>query len=221
MSRVRVKICCISSLDEAAIAVGAGVDAIGLVGAMPSGPGVIGDGLIAAIAARTPPGVDTFLLTSGTTAEAILAHHAACRTSTLRLVDRVEAGERLRIRRERPGVRLVQVVHVTGPGSVDEARAAAEHADAVLLDSGNPALPVKELGGTGRVHDWAVSRRIVEALDVPVYLAGGLNPENVRGAVAAVGAFGVDVCSGVRTRVGGALALDAGKVSRFIAGVSG
>jgi phosphoribosylanthranilate isomerase len=75
----------------------------------------------------------------------------------------------------------------------------APHVNAILLDSGNPSAAVKELGGTGRVHDWELSRRIREAVDVPVYLAGGLRPENVAEAVARVGPFGLDVCSGVRS----------------------
>ncbi|WP_420449399.1 phosphoribosylanthranilate isomerase [Candidatus Palauibacter sp.] len=71
--------------------------------------------------------------------------------------------------------------------------------DALLLDSGNPDLPVRQLGGTGRVHDWNHSRTIVERADCPVYLAGGLRPTNVAAALDAVRPFGVDVCSGVRT----------------------
>jgi phosphoribosylanthranilate isomerase len=69
----------------------------------------------------------------------------------------------------------------------------------LLLDSGKPSAKTPELGGTGRTHDWDVSRRVVEAVGpVPVFLAGGLRPENVRAAIEAVRPFGVDVCSGVR-----------------------
>ncbi len=216
----RVKICCIASMDEANRAIAAGAHALGLVAEMPSGPGPIEDDLIAEIASRVPPGVDTFLLTSRTDADAIIAHHEVCRTTTLQLVDHVEPADRARLRRELPGVRIVQVVHVTGEGSVVEARAAAEYSHAVLLDSGNPALAVKELGGTGRVHDWSLSREIVETLDVPVFLAGGLNPGNVAEAVAQVMPFGVDLCSGVRTHTAGGFMLDTDKLARLIAAVS-
>ncbi|GJM19339.1 MAG: N-(5'-phosphoribosyl)anthranilate isomerase [Phycisphaeraceae bacterium] len=219
MTRTRVKVCCISSRDEAAAAIRAGANALGLVGAMPSGPGVIDDDRIADIASRVPPGVDTFLLTARTEAGAILDHHRACRTTTLQLVDHVQASERERLRREIPGVRIVQVVHVSGPESVAEALEAAEHTHAVLLDSGNPSLPVKELGGTGRPHDWDISRRIVEALDLPVFLAGGLNPGNIAKAVARVRPYGIDVCSGVRSPVGCADGLDADKLSALIAAI--
>jgi len=211
--RPRIKVCCISSVDEAWIAVRAGASALGLVSAMPSGPGVIADELIAEIAARVPPGIATFLLTSATDAETIAAQQRSARVNTLQLVDAVAEDELRRLRAELPGIALVQVIHVRGAESVEEARAVAPLVDAILLDSGNPSLAVKELGGTGRVHDWEVSRRIREAVEVPVYLAGGLRAENVAGAVARVGPFGLDICSGVRTDG----RLDGEKLARFVA----
>jgi len=215
--RPRIKVCCISSVDEAWIAIRAGASALGLVSAMPSGPGVIGDELIAEIAARVPPGIATFLLTSAVDAESIVAQQRSARVNTLQLVDAVAEDELRGLRAELPGIALVQVIHVRGAESVEEARAVAPLVDAILLDSGNPSLAVKELGGTGRVHDWEVSRRIREAVDVPVYLAGGLRAENVAEAVARVGPFGLDVCSGVRTDG----RLDAEKLARFAAAAHG
>ena len=198
-SRPRIKVCCIASVDEAWTAIQAGASALGLVSAMPSGPGPIADELIAEIAARVPPGIATFLLTCATDAETIVRQQRAARVNTLQLVDAVPHDVYPVLRDELPGIAVVQVIHVTGPESVDQARAVAPHVNAVLLDSGNPSLAVKELGGTGRVHDWALSRRIREAVDVPLWLAGGLRPDNVAEAVARVGPFGLDVCSGVRT----------------------
>ena len=196
----RVKVCCISSVEEARLAVAAGASALGLVSAMPSGPGVIGEELIAEIAATVPPGVATFLLTCLQDVDAIVAQQRRCRANTLQLVDELPPGAHARLREALPGIGLVQVVHVVGPESVVEAAAVAPHVDALLLDSGNPKLQVKELGGTGRRHDWAISRRIVEAVaPKPVYLAGGLNPANAAEAVSHVGSFGLDLCSGVRT----------------------
>ena len=194
----RIKICCISSCAEAREAVDAGVAALGLVSAMPSGPGVIGEDEIARIAARVPPGVASFLLTSALDADTILAQHRRCRTSTLQLVDAVAPGTHAALREALPGIAIVQVIHVTGPESVDEAIEIARHVDAILLDSGNPGLATKELGGTGRTHDWDLSRRIRDAVEGPVYLAGGLSADNVDEAMRAVRPFGVDVCSGVR-----------------------
>lgn len=196
---VRVKICCIASLAEAELAIRQGASALGLVGHMPSGPGVIGDDLIAEIAAAAPPAVATFLLTSETQPDAVVAHVSRCGTNTVQLVDAVEPGTYDALRKAVPHVKIVQVIHVAGPDSVDEALTVAPQVDALLLDSGRPAATVKELGGTGRVHDWSLSRHIVERARRPVFLAGGLKPDNVAAAWRAVRPFGLDLCSGLRT----------------------
>ena len=179
MSRTRIKICCMQSEQEARLAIAAGADALGLVGTMPSGPGPIEDARIAAIAARVPPPVATFLLTSAIAAGAIIADARRCRTNTLQLVDRVAPAAYPRLRTALPGIKLVQVVHVGGAEAVAEAVAAAAHADALLLDSGAPHAAIKVLGGTGRTHDWAISREIVARVACPVFLAGGLRADNV------------------------------------------
>lgn len=197
--KIRVKICCISSRQEAAQAINAGASALGLVGRMPSGPGVIADATIADIARAVPPGVATFLLTSEQNAADIIAHQQRVQTNTIQLVDRVAPEVYAAVRLALPAVKIVQVIHVLDEFSVAEALAAAPLADALLLDSGNPNLDVKELGGTGRVHDWRLSRLICEQAGIPVFLAGGLNPENARRAIEHVGPFGLDICSGVRT----------------------
>ncbi|MCW5634569.1 MAG: phosphoribosylanthranilate isomerase [Rubrivivax sp.] len=197
---VAVKVCCIADVDEARWAVAAGASALGLVSAMPSGPGVISDDRVAEVAAAVrDAGVRTFLLTARTRAADIAAQHRHCGTTTLQLVDHVPLAELARLRELCPGVELVQVVHVTGEASLDEAHAAAPHVDALLLDSGNPALSVKQLGGTGRTHDWALSRRIRDAVfPRPLWLAGGLHAGNVADAVRRVAPHGVDLCNGVR-----------------------
>ena len=214
-----VKVCCIASPAEAELAIGAGAAVLGLVTHMPSGPGVISDEAAAGIAAhmrRVAPAVETFLLTSLTHADAIAEQHARCGTTALQLVDRVPHAELRRLRRACPGAKLVQVIHVLGDHAVDEARAAAPLVDALLLDSGNPHAPVKELGGTGRRHDWATSRRIRDAVwPLPLFLAGGLNAGNVAEAIATVQPHGLDLCSSVR-RDG---ALDAARLADFFAAV--
>jgi phosphoribosylanthranilate isomerase len=170
----RIKVCCIASVDEARLAIAHGASALGLVSAMPSGPGPIDEALIAEIAAHVPPPIATFLLTCATDAETILAQQRRCRTNTLQLVDAVPVDTLRRLRCELPGVALVQVIHV---------------------------------------RDWAVSRRIVETAGKPVFLAGGLKPENVAEAVAQVRPFGLDLCSGIRSDG----RLDATKLERFVA----
>ena len=211
----RVKVCCISSVDEAALAIRCGASALGLVSAMPSGPGVIEEELIASIAAQVPPGVASFLLTSAQQPETIIAQQRLCRTNTVQLVDSIQPRDYPMLREALPGIALVQVIHVRDESSIEEAQSVAPWVDAVLLDSGNPSLEVKELGGTGRRHDWSVSRRIRESLDIPIYLAGGLTPENVREAVETIGPFGLDICSGVRTNG----RLDEAKLTRFFEAV--
>ncbi len=195
----RVKICCIANEQEAADAIAFGASAIGLVGKMPSGPGPISDEEIYKIARSVPPPIATFLLTSEQTAQCIIDHHQRTKTNTIQIVDELIDREYNMIRDALPQMKLVQVIHVVGDGSVDEACELAEHVDAILLDSGNPTLAVKELGGTGRRHDWKLSRKIVETCGKPVFLAGGLNAENVREAIDTVQPFGLDLCSGVRT----------------------
>ncbi len=197
--RTRVKICCISSVEEARMAISAGADALGLVGPMPSGPGIITNELISEIARFVPPAVGSFLLTSETDADAIATHYRKVHTNTIQMVDALQSGDYMTIRALAGPVKLVQVIHVLDESSIDEALRAAQHVDALLLDSGNPNLQVKELGGTGRVHNWALSRRIVDASPVPVFLAGGLHAGNAREALETVQPFGLDLCSGVRT----------------------
>jgi phosphoribosylanthranilate isomerase len=195
-----VKVCCIASAAEASLAVRLGAAAVGLVAAMPSGPGVIHEPLIAEIAVTVPPGVGTFLLTSLQSVPAIIEQQRRCRCNTLQIVDRIEQGKYEDLRDALPGISIVQVVHVTDESSIDEAcRVAEMGVDALLLDSGDQRLDVKLLGGTGRTHNWEISRRIREAVSVPLFLAGGLRPENVVAALEVVGPFGVDVCSGLRT----------------------
>ncbi len=204
--------------DEAELrtAVAAGADAVGLVGPMPSGPGPIPLDRAAGLARLVPPGVTSVLLSSGRNAEELARDVLEVRPLALQIVDRVEAATRRALRRAFPWLRLVQVVHVAGPEAVEEARAAARDADALLLDSGRPTAAVPELGGTGRTHDWHIARAIVEAVPLPVLLAGGLVAENVAAAIRAVRPHAVDVCSGVRSSG----RLDARRLGAFMAAVA-
>lgn len=188
-----------------------GASAIGLVSEMPSGPGVISEDLITEIAARVPNEIKKFLLTSKITAEEIISQLNNCKTNTVQIVDSVATGVYERIREELPQISIVQVIHVNGEESIQEATRVEKYVDAVLLDSGNQNKGIKELGGTGRTHNWEISRQIVNALKIPVYLAGGLNSENVKEAVEIVKPYGVDICSGVRTNT----ELDEAKLKEF------
>ena len=214
--RPRIKICCIASREEAQLAIRYGASAVGLVSAMPSGPGPISEEAIADIVPHVPPGVASFLLTCLADPDAIIAQQRRTRVNTIQLCDRVRHADYGRLRAAMPGVALVQVIHVAGPESIDEALKVAPRVDALLLDSGNQTLAVKELGGTGRVHDWSLSEQIVKSVPRPVYLAGGLKPDNVAEAIRRVRPFGLDVCSGLRTDG----ALDESKLAAFFIAVA-
>ncbi len=195
----KVKICCISSINEANLAIKYGASALGLVGKMPSGPGVISDSLIAEIAASVPAGTDTFLLTSETRAKDIIEHYRKVNTTAIQIVDRINFEEYNVLKNELAGIKLVQVIHVLNEGSVTEAEKYSRYADVLLLDSGNPDLTVKQLGGTGKTHNWELSLKIRESVNIPVFLAGGLNSTNVKDAFNFVKPYGIDLCSSVRT----------------------
>lgn len=213
--RTRIKICCISSIEEAKLAMRYGADALGLVGKMPSGPGPIEDELIASITKTIPPPIASFLLTSEQHSEQIIAHIKRVGTNTVQIVDELSGGTYGHIREALPMLRIVQVIHVTGEESIKEAINVSAHIDAILLDSGNPKAAIKTLGGTGNVHNWEISRELVKAVNIPVFLAGGLNAGNVREAIEKVRPFGVDICSGVRTNG----KLDEEKLRAFVSAV--
>lgn len=195
----RIKICCISSVEEANLAINYGASALGLVSNMPSGPGVISEDLIEEIALSVPPPIATFLLTSKQSIDEIITQHKKCKTNTIQICDHLVNGTHEQLRNALPGIKIVQVVHVGDENSVKEAIEISRSVDAILLDSGNQKLTIKELGGTGRTHDWSISRKIRDSISIPLFLAGGLNADNVVEAIQFVKPFGVDVCSGVRT----------------------
>ena len=211
LNRPKIKICCISSLEEAFLAIKHGADALGLVGNMPSGPGVIADELISQITKHVPPPIATFLLTSERKASDIIAHHQKVQTNTIQIVDSLLEMDYAKIREAIPTVKIVQVIHVLNEKQIDEALEIEQWVDAILLDSGNPNLKVKILGGTGNSHDWKLSRKIREAVNKPVFLAGGINAQNVKQAIAEVNPYGIDLCSSVRTNG----QLDASKLDIF------
>jgi phosphoribosylanthranilate isomerase len=214
--RTRVKICCISSFEEAELAIDYGADAIGLVGKMPSGPGIISEQLISEIAKIIPPPIASFLLTSETSAKRIIKQYAKVKTSTIQIVDSLSNGSYEEIKQALPYVKLIQVIHVIDQSSIEEAVMVSKSVDAILLDSGNPKAKIKTLGGTGKTHNWELSKQIRSAIDIPLFLAGGLNASNVKEAIEAVQPFGVDLCSGVRTNGN----LDEEKLALFMENVN-
>jgi phosphoribosylanthranilate isomerase len=199
-------------VEEARTAIMAGADALGLVGEMPSGPGIIDEDLARQIAAETSSQVETFLLTSRESGGEIADHVEYCGTTTVQIVRHIDPGEYSTIAKRLPETRRVQVVHVEGENALDLVELYEPFVDAFLLDSGRPEAVISELGGTGRLHDWSVSAEFVRRTRKPVFLAGGLGADNARDAIESVGPFGLDICSGVRTRG----RLDEDKLRQFI-----
>lgn len=181
------------------MAIDAGADALGLVAAMPSGPGPMSDEEIATITDFVPPPISTFMLTAEQTAESISEHVETTRPTTVQIVSHIDEAESEKLADLQPTVRRVQVIHVEDDRALDLIPIYSPYVHAFLLDSGRPSATIPELGGTGRQHDWLISRAFVDASPLPVFLAGGLTPENVQLAVRKVRPFGLDLCSGVRT----------------------
>tara|TARA_R110001583_G_scaffold61034_2_gene180885 strand:+ start:25573 stop:26229 length:657 start_codon:yes stop_codon:yes gene_type:complete len=211
MNKPQIKICCISSIEEAKLAINLGASALGLVGQMPSGPGIISNELINKIARSVPKDIDTFLLTSETEVAKIVNHYSKVNTTTIQIVDELTKGTYAELKYVLPHIKIVQVLHVINENSIEEAIKISKYVDAILLDSGNPNLSTKELGGTGRIHNWEISEEIVKNVKIPVYLAGGLNPNNAFQAIKKVKPYGLDLCSGVRTNGN----LDSAKLTAF------
>jgi phosphoribosylanthranilate isomerase len=211
--RTRVKICCIASPEEARMATRAGADLLGLVGPMPTGPGVVTERAAREIAAQALPWATPVLLTACQCTDEIIEHAARVGVRAVQIVNHVEPGTLAGLARQAPGLALIQVIHVEDAGALDLIAAYQPHVSAFLLDSGRPSA--QELGGTGRVHDWEVSAEFVRRSKRPVFLAGGLTPENVAEAVGRVRPAGLDLCTGIR--IDGAL--DAGRLAAFMGAV--
>lgn len=195
---MRIKICCIRSEHEALLAIRGGAHALGLVGEMPSGPNMLSDALIRKIVDSVPPTYTTVLLSSRTDPDSIVEHQKATRANALQLVGQVSPGTLRAVKAGLPGISLFKVIHVEDERSIALALSFSDVADALLLDTGSPNALAPELGGTGRTHDWRISREIVRSCPKPVFLAGGLDSRNVEEAIQTVRPFGIDVCSGLR-----------------------
>jgi phosphoribosylanthranilate isomerase len=131
-------------------------------------------------------------LSLATDLERILATFRTLKPDILHLAraDAVEEQSLLRIRTAIEPASLMLTVPVEGMSSVALAQRLSEYGDYVLLDTKHPDTGV--VGATGQTHDWTTSAAIVEALDTPVILAGGLGPDNVSDAISVVRPFGVD-----------------------------
>ena len=193
---VRVQIAGVSTLDEALAAAAAGADALGFTVCLPTG---LHDGLTEAkargIVAALPPFIASVAITYVDNARAAIELCRYLGVSTLQLHGAFPTRDLPLLRAGLPHLKIIRAVHVTGPEAIAEARALERHADAIILDTYDAATG--RHGATGKVHDWSVSRALVEQVRTPMILAGGLTAENVAAAIDTVHPWGVDVHTGV------------------------
>jgi phosphoribosylanthranilate isomerase len=210
---VRVKICGVTSADDARLAAVCGADAVGvLVGQRHPSTDFVSSNEAAAILAALPPFVTAALVTHEYDPAAVADAIAVVRPNVVQIHSEMPPTDCAELRNRFGGIRIIKSYHVTGPEAVDYGRRYVDAVDGFVLDSLNPATG--QVGGTGLTHDWNFSAAIVRRYRLPVMLAGGLTPANVAAAVAVVRPFGVDVNSGVKGAIGGRK--DPGKMREFI-----
>ena len=112
-----------------------------------------------------------------------------------------------------PEILIMRAIPVIDETSVEIARSYQGVADFLLLDSHDTGS--RQFGALGRTHDWSLSRRIVNGVSIPAILAGGLSPDNVAEAIAAVRPVGVD--SKTKTDRPGGGGKDLAEVRAFVA----
>ena len=194
---VKVKICGIKKHEDAELAVLSGADAVGLlVGQVHTSNDFIDKDIARAIVESLPPFCSSVLVTHLTECDEICELAEYIGVSTIQLHGGSSPAQAKEIKQRLPYIKTYKSIHVTGPESVDNALAYRGVVDGILLDTVN--VTTGQVGGTGKTHDWSISSQIVRALDIPVIMAGGLNPENVKDAVAQVQPHGVDVNSGTQ-----------------------
>jgi phosphoribosylanthranilate isomerase len=193
---MRVQIAGVSSLEEAIAAADAGCDALGFTVRLPTG---VHDDLTEAkargIIAALPPFVASVAITYVETPREAVELCRYLGVTTLQLHGPFPTHEIPVLRVGLPHLKIIRAIHVTGPEARAQARGLARQVDALILDTYDPATG--RHGATGKTHDWDISRAIVAEVPVPVILAGGLTPENVGAAIAAVRPWGVDVHTGI------------------------
>ena len=212
---IRIKICGVRTRHDAELVVRQGADAIGLI----LGTKFTSEDEIAAIDARSiisslPPFISSVMVTHLQNSLEIAGLCRDVRPTTIQLHNDLPCEEIVKLHRELPHVKLIKAIHVVDETAIGDAIRFSPYVNALLLDTRTR----DRIGGTGITHDWSISRQIVLHSTVPIILAGGLTPANVRSAIAAVGPFGVDVNSGVDAASG---AKDPQKVMEFIAHARG
>ncbi|MFA5384974.1 MAG: phosphoribosylanthranilate isomerase [Eubacteriales bacterium] len=207
---MKIKICGINNFEDLQSCIKAGADALGfLVGLTHPAEDKLEDIRLAkSLIDRIPPFVSTVMVTHLTN-EGEIVNLARCMgTTSVQINDYTEPSVLKKVCDGLKDIKIIKSVHVTGSDAIELTKAYLPFADAILLDSREGP----RIGGTGKTHDWEISRKIVQESNKPVILAGGLNPGNVYEAVKKVQPFAVDVNSGVETN----FRKDPAKINLFI-----
>ena len=195
----RVKICGMTLLEDVMAAATAGADGVGfLVGLDYASEDGLQPTAAANLVRRTPADILTVMVTHASTPARVEALVNEVRPRVVQVHCPFASPDLPRLMNTFPDVSWIRAIHVENEDSVDKALRAAEVFDALLLDTRSG----DRLGGTGKTHDWKISRRIRETIDKPVILAGGLTPDNVADAIRTVRPHGVDVNTGISERRG-------------------
>ncbi|MFQ6134669.1 MAG: phosphoribosylanthranilate isomerase [Nitrososphaerales archaeon] len=208
MSRVRVKICGNTRREDVECAVQAGADAVGFIIGFPSTPRNLDLEQAYSLMKGLPPFIDRVAVTRQDDPKLLRRIAERLPIDAVQLIG--ETPYTPEIRRLFRNTRLIKVVHAEPEGLIQSASEASKLYDAVLIDSKIKDTP----GGTGQVHDWALSRKVADTVrPTPIILAGGLNSFNVEDAVKTVKPYAVDVSSGVESAPG---VKDHSEVKRFV-----
>lgn len=192
----RVKICGITNIKDALAAVSYGADEIGFhVGQVRGSRNIISKEKTAEIISQLPGSVVPVLVTTSSEPREIMRLAQETGVSAVQFHGDVSSDDVAFVKKEFPSFKMYKIIPVRDESAIIEARKYEKIADAVLLDTSSKETG--QVGGTGKTHDWEVSRKIVGSISLPVILAGGLNPENVAEAINKVRPYMVDVNSGV------------------------
>ena len=198
MRSVRAKICGLTREEDLAVAVAAGADAVGFLVGVPSSPRNLTLERAETLLGQVPVFVDSVVVTAPKSIEWLIEVCERLKPSAIQIHGK-EQLDSSKIRERIKHSRLIKTVYVTEDALNERVIEDLKTFDAILLDSFSKG----QYGGTGKTHDWTLSKQIKEAVaPVPVILAGGLKPENVKEAILAVDPYAVDVASGVEASPG-------------------
>lgn len=206
---VKVKICGITNIKDALLAAELGADFLGFIVEISESEDSLSKDEAKNLIRQLPLEVIPVMVTYLNNAEEIVKVASYVIAGAVQLHSNISLPEIGKIRKALPKIKIIKAIHVIDEKVVSEAVKFSDYVDYILLDSKAKG----KIGGTGKTHDWSISRKIILKCKKPVLLAGGLNPENVLDAVRKIKPFGVDVNSGVKAKP---RVKDAEKLRKFI-----